>query len=347
MRYLILSLIALLFQICVPYPSTSIAHQSISEFANKPLFTFLLSSVDNEYFGRANALICYQTKYYFSTREGIFLLDKEKKSAILFIDGMQVNNPTDKAFTRLVIHKNKLYAAGLFTGIFCLDNKTNKWVLLNKGMTDTTFFDLISCNGVLYAPAYDDGLFYLNESNNTWLPVKGEMAKGTVNCGCLNNTLWVGTNRNELFRFNESSRELRRNVQFKKPETYENSIISIGITGLFNQNDTLYAGGHVLGMFKSTDNGKTWLRDKSQRIKFVLGTYCNLNGRLLISDYWGYNIGLYELKTQNDSMIKIDLGLKEKKIEFITTINDTLYLSNKEGIWEMPVTDFEKYYLPQ
>lgn len=84
-------------------------------------------------------MVMYKSQIFVSKRDGIYILDKKSNQLSRFHNGINPQRMEDSAFTKLVVHKNRLYAAGLFNGIFCLEDERQKWIPLNNGLTDTSF----------------------------------------------------------------------------------------------------------------------------------------------------------------------------------------------------------------
>lgn len=335
-------LLSLLSNVIVAYTS---GHEKIVTDTAKPALKNILDwSGSKELVRPVNSMVFYKSKLYYSTRNGIFILDTKNKKPIPVAGGLDINVPNYNVFTKLVVHKNNLYAANLFNGIYQFNDKNEKWVALKKGLTDSSFFDLISCNGILYAPSHDNGLFEFNDNDATWTVVKGNNVKLLCKGGCIDSILWVGNMANELFRLNPKTNEIKRILQFRDADKYENSVIGVGITGLEYVNDTIFAGCHVNGIFKSTDNGLTWSK---KPIKFVVGVMYKWQGMIFISDYWGYKDGLFLFSTATDEFQKMELGLADQKILDVQCINGVFYITNLDGIWAISSVDFLKYYVPK
>lgn len=117
----------------------------------------------------------------------------------------------------------------------------------------------------------------------------------------------------------------------------------MGVTGIAHISDTMFVACFNNGIYQSKDKGKSWT---SESINFCASFMSVWNNRVFLSNTLGTNDGLFIINPGKSSLHRIDLGLSNEYIMYFKCIDNTVYVNNLEGIWQISAEDFVRFYMP-
>lgn len=257
-------------------------------------------------------------------------------------DGHTWTNVTNELAGKIVItlttFGNFVYAGTWDYGVFRSDDHGASWIQVNNGLTNLTITSFIIHGATLFAGTINGGVCKTENYGDLWT---------TANNG-LNNYLGVLTlSANAAdFALGTNGGEIYTSVNAGNSWAASYGLPCTHITSLAVQGSSVFAGTFSDGLFKSANNGGTWI-ENGQGIPF----WININ-TLMVSEpniYAGTTEGIYVSSNNGNSWKAINTGfpdyvninaiLSDGTHLFAGTNNFGVYISNNLGASWAPVNN--------
>ena len=265
--------------------------------------------------------------------EGVFLSND---------DGHTWTNITHELAGKIVItlttYGDYVFAGTWDYGVFRSGDNGTSWTQVNDGLTNLTITSFVISGTSLFAGTINGGVCKTDNNGDLWTKSNNGLNDylGVLAIGVDGSDFVLGTNGGEIYTSVNSGNAWR--VTYGLPCTY--------ITTLAVKGSAVFAGTFSDGLFKSIDNGGTWLKN-GNGIPF----WVNIN-TLMVSGtdiYAGTTEGIY-VSTDNGNLWKaISNGLPEYvnitsilsvgTNLFIGTIDFGIYFSSDMGASWTPVNN--------
>lgn len=276
-----------------------------------------------------NSLISMDTVIYTATNAGVYYsLDSgENWSA--------VNNGLSNTIVKALETNGTTLFAGTspfhFGGMFRLAENGNYWNSINNGIVSTTIKTLGLDGSTVYVGS-DVGSFATSDNGNTW----DSILLDGIGAFALNGIkIFTGVGGNVLLSTNNGS----------SWTNVSNGLPNGMISALATNGDTIFAGHSQLGMYRSFNNGMTWLPSNNglslQSNLLIYSILCH-NSKI----YIGTSEGVFISSNNGNSWIAMNNGLPPSTYDdiyalaaldsgvFAGTIYG-VYLTTNEGVtWD-------------
>jgi len=201
----------------------------------------------------------------------------------------------NEAITAIRVNGGVMYAGSPFNGVYCSDDNGNTWVLHNAGLT-VQYVRALECLGTVpLAGTNGGGVFSFNEAGNMWIP---------NNSGIINTRVTaLMTQGPEIYCVTYSSGIFATDDNGNTWNSRSTGLPPGPVNALLQSGQNLYCGlGTGNGIYKSADQGQTWLHSGLTRNIYALS---ELPGKLLA----GASDGIYSSTDNGASWWASDSGL--------------------------------------
>ncbi len=208
---------------------------------------------------------------------------------------IQTNGPFGEQINAICHSSNDLYV-GTQNGVYRSKDNGQNWILISHELMDDQIWSLHFSDGILYAGS-NSRLYVTQDNGESWSTITNHDF-GMLYCIYKSNEkIFVGTN-NGLF---VSKSDLTfQEIMTNNEHYYQSHMITKFDSTLF-----LASAGPSPGntLYKSTDNGITWMSADSGIVYGFVESICKVNGKLLAT---AYRDGLYSSINNGNSWIKIN-----------------------------------------
>ena len=247
-----------------------------------------------------------------------------EKDSVIFAGAGAVYKSTDNgvswsldflngAIYSLTISGNYIFAAIPSTGIFRSDLSGHNWVLKNNGLTNNLGVNsLVSNNSIIYAGA-ETGVFMSTDWGNNWTAA-----------GLTEQVRSLAFNQSMIFAGTAAGTVYKAPVGSVNWSFSGNGMVLNGetIRALKVKGGAMYAGSSVNGVYRSDDNGNSWVRhDAGLNVKDV--TSLEFLGTVLIAGTNGG--GVFSFDSTGNSWIPKNTGITSTSVEKIITQGSDMY----------------------
>jgi hypothetical protein len=217
------------------------------------------------------------------------------------------------------------YAGTNAAGVY-VSNDGASWTQINKGL-NLNINCLLEYKQILYAGT-QSGIFYqdvVNTVDSTWT-IFGLSTTPVTSLLYYNKNLFVGSDGFELYRYD-----------WLNWYSVNSQLNGKSIKALYNSASIMFAGTKQFGVFKSSDDGVTWLSSgkgiNQSNVRDILVD----NQKILVLN--ANNDGINQTTDNGDTWTNINKGLNNKTgLYFIEKYGDKLYTGGLNGIYKTEAT---------
>jgi photosystem II stability/assembly factor-like uncharacterized protein len=232
-----------------------------------------------------------------------------------------------EAFT---IHENSIFVKVQQGVLFRSDDTAKTWISLANNVPSGLFLNvnMFYSNKDTLLAATNGGVMYTADNGKTWLDISRNIPDTAFTTMQLYENvvysitahfgvIYVGT-RSAVYRMNGIQNEWENILRLK------NDII---VHSLFIKEDTILAGTHTNGLYRSINNGQSWQNEifKTLNPTWFFFNYCY--GSL----FAGTDGNLYKSLNLGATWLNKAAGIKAMHIRDISNVHDTIYASSWGG----------------
>ncbi len=235
------------------------------------------------------------------------------------------------------VDASNVFAVATFNGIFISSNHGKTWDSINGGIMDTTHpIALVTSGPNLVAATQDHGLFYSSNSGTSWIVSNGG-PRYPRSLSSIDSNIFVGGD-NGLFL----STDHGESWAIVNDTLVDISVFASSGSNIFGGSPLLPSCGLCpppppSGLFRSTDNGKSWVLLTSGIPKASLTFSLAAEGSVIIV---AMDQRVYCSTNSGDTWDNVTEGLPDIAVLSLFSNESNVFVgTERAGIWQRPLTE--------